>query len=140
MILVDTNVFSELTKPVPDARVVDWLFVNRRETLLSSLVVAEIDAGVQTTSGRAKRRLLESWLDRLIAAHEGRIVQFDLAAAHCWARFQSKTLIADRRAGTRAIDTLLAAQAIARDIPLATRNARDFEDTTVRVIDPWSDA
>lgn len=137
MILVDTNVFSELVKPAPDANVVDWLFNHRRETLLSSLVVAEIDAGVRTTSGAAKRKLLQAWLDRLIAEHAERIVDFDLRAARRWAGFQSAVLIADRRAGTRAIDTLLAAQALALDVPFATRNARNFEDTEVTIIDPW---
>ena len=137
MILVDTNVFSELVRPVPDANVVDWLFKRRHETLLSSLDVAEIDAGVRTTPGLAKRQLLHAWLERLIAEHAGRIVDFDLRAARQWARFQSAVLIADRRAGTRAIDTLLAAQALALDVPLATRNTRHFENTDLQVVDPW---
>lgn len=138
MILVDTNVFSETFKPTPDHRVAVWLFEHRHETLLSTLVVAEIDAGIRTTSGAAKRRLLQAWLDRLIALHVERIIDFDLRAARQWAGFQAATLIADRRAGTRAIDTLLAAQALALDVPFATRNARHFEDTGVRVIDPWA--
>lgn len=138
MILVDTNVFSETIKPVPDAQVVDWLFAHRRDTLLSTLVVAEIDAGIRTTSGAGKRSLLQAWLARLIEEHRGRIVDFDLAAARCWAAFQAPALIADRRAGTRAIDTLLAAQALALDVAFDTRNVRHFEDTEVRVIDPWT--
>ena len=105
--------------------------------MLSSLVVAEIDAGIRTTPGPAQRKLLNAWLERLIAAHEGRIVDFDLRAARKWAGFQSAALIADRRAGTRTIDTLLAAQALAIDVALATRNAVHFEDTDVRVINPW---
>lgn len=138
MILVDTNVFSETIKPVSAPRVSDWLFEHRQETLLSTLVVAEIDAGIRTTSGAAKRRVLAGWLDRLIAEHAERIIDFDLRAARQWAGFQATALIADRRAGTRAIDTLLAAQALALDVPFATRNARHFEDTGVRVIDPWT--
>ena len=137
MILVDTNVFSETVRPVPEAAVVDWLFAHRRETLLSSLVVAEIDFGIRVTPGAAKRRLLSAWLERLIARHDGRIVDFDLNAARKWAGFQSKVLIADIRAGTRTIDTLLAAQALALDVPFATRNVVHFEDTQVHVINPW---
>jgi predicted nucleic acid-binding protein len=136
-ILVDTNVFSELVKPVPDDRVVAWLFANRRETLLSSLVVAEIDFGIRTTPGPAKRKLLSAWLERLVETHKGRIVDFNLPAARKWAGFQSAVLIADIRAGTRTIDTLLAAQALALDVALVTRNAVHFEDTDVRVINPW---
>ena len=66
MILVDTNVFSELVKPKPDDAVVDWLFAHRKRTLLSSLVIAEIDFGVRTTSGPDKRKMLRGWLDRLV--------------------------------------------------------------------------
>ena len=138
MILLDTNVFSETFKPVPDANVTDWLFAHRKETLLSSLVVAELDSGIRTTSGRAKRAMLQNWLDRLIAEHAERIVDFDLRAARQWGQFQSKALIADIRRGTRTIDTLLAAQALALDLPFATRNAVHFVDTGVRVIDPWT--
>jgi toxin FitB len=137
MILIDTNVFSELVKPVPDAKVVDWLVAHRNDTLLSSLVVAELDSGVRTTPGRAKRDMLKGWLDRLIAAHAERIVDFDLRAARQWGQFQSKALIADIRRGTRMIDTLLAAQALALNVPFATRNSADFEDCGLELINPW---
>jgi toxin FitB len=71
MILVDTNVFSELIKPIPDSKVVDWLYERRTKTLLSSLVAAEIDLGIRTTSGPAKRLMLERWFNRLIEQHSG---------------------------------------------------------------------
>lgn len=138
MILVDTNVFSEIIKPVPNPKVVDWLYERRAKTLLSSLVVAEIDLGIRTTSGASKRRLLEPWFARLLEQHSGRIVDFDLAAARCWAGFNTKVLLADIRAGTRPMDLMLAAQALALEVPFATRNAVHFEDTNVRVIDPWT--
>jgi predicted nucleic acid-binding protein len=137
MILIDTNVFSELVKPVPDTRVVDWLFEHRRETLLSALVVAEIDFGVRTTRGAGKRKMLAGWLERLIERHEGRHVDFGLPAARRWAAFSAAVLIADERAGSRHFDTLIAAQALVLDVPLATRNVRHFEKTEVRIIDPW---
>ncbi len=137
MILIDTNVFSELMKPAPDDAVVDWLFAHRNETLLSTLVVAEIDFGVRTTRGPDKRKMLRGWLDRLIEQHQGRTVDFDLAAARRWAEMSAAVLIADLRAGSRPFDTLIAVQALALDVPLATRNFRHFETTAVRIIDPW---
>ncbi|CAN5318922.1 type II toxin-antitoxin system VapC family toxin [soil metagenome] len=139
MILVDTNVFSELTKPRSDDHVVDWLFAHRNETLLSTIVVAELTVGIRNTRGADKRALLLPWLERLIARHAGRIVDFDLAAAQSWGAFAAKVLIADQRMGSRQFDTLLAAQALALDVPLATRNVRDFEDIGVRLINPWND-
>lgn len=137
MILVDTNVFSELIKSKPDDAVVEWLFEHRKQTLLSSLVVAELDFGVRTTPGPDKRKMLRGWLERLIEQHEGRIVDFDLAAARRWAGMSAGVLIADLRAGSRPFDTLIAAQALVLDVSLATRNFRHFEATEVKIIDPW---
>ena len=139
MILVDTNVFSEVVKPVPDERVADWLFEHRRETLLSTVVIAEIEIGVRTTPGARVREMLKGWLERLIAIHaeDDRIVSFDLSDARKWAEFSANVLIADQRAGSRAFDTLLAAQALARSVPLATRNWRHFDEVGLEIIDPW---
>lgn len=137
-ILVDTNVFSEVTKPAPDPNVVKWLRAHRRETLLSTIVVAELGVGIRTTRGADKRAMLSAWLDRLIERHAGRIVTFDLPSAQRWGEFAAQVLISEQRVGSRQFDSLLAAQALARGIPLATRNVRDFEATGVKLIDPWA--
>ena len=137
MILIDTNVFSEVTKPRPDDRVVDWLFERRNDTLLSTIVVAELTVGIRTTRGRAHRTMLLGWLKRLIDRHAGRIVDFDLDAASKWGEFGSAVLIREERVGSRAFDTLIAAQALDRGVPLATRNWRHFEGIGLEVIDPW---
>ena len=137
MILVDTNVFSEVSKPQPDDHVTDWLFRHREETLLSTMVIAELSVGIRNTRGERNRALLLPWLRRLIASHEGRVVPFTLEAAEKWGEFAAQVLIAEQRVGSRQFDTLIAAQAMALDVPLATRNRRDFEDINVRVIDPW---
>jgi len=138
MILVDTNVFSEVTKPKPNDRVADWLFAHRDETLLSTLVVAELTVGIRTTNGASKRALLFPWLARLIAAHEGRMCAFDLPSAQKWGEFAAKVLLSEQRVGSRQFDTLIAAQTLTLDVPLATRNVRDFEGTDVHLIDPWT--
>ena len=137
MILVDTNVFSEITKPKPDDRVVEWLLQHRNETLLSTIVVAELTIGIRTTKGARMRALLFPWLARLIERHQGRIVPFDLDCAQRWGEFGSKVLISEQRVGSRQFDTLIAAQAMTRGVALATRNVRDFEDIELAVVDPW---
>jgi toxin FitB len=137
MILVDTNVFSELTKPIPDPNVVDWLFRHRNETLLSTIVVAEIDIGVRTTSGADKRKMLSGWLGRLIEAHAERVIDFDLRTARRWAAIGAPLLIDGRRLGSRGFDTLIAAQALERNVPVATRNGHDFEGVGLEIINPW---
>lgn len=138
MILVDTNVFSEVTKPRPDDKVVDWLFAWRNETLLSTIVVAELTVGIQTTRGQTHRAMLAGWLTRLIERHEGRVIDFNLASAAKWGEFGSAVLIREDRVGSREFDTLIAAQALHRGVPLATRNWRHFEGIGLEVIDPWT--
>lgn len=137
MILVDTNVFSELVRPVPDDRVVDWAFEHRHETLLSTIVIAELDIGIRVTRGADLRKMLAGWLERLIELHRDRIVTFDLPAARRWAEFGSAVLISNQRVGSRQFDSLIAAQALALGVPVATRNVSDFEGAGVRVINPW---
>ena len=137
MILVDTNVFSEITKPKPDDRVVDWLHRHRDETLLSTIVVAELTIGIRTTKGAKMRAMLLPWLARLIEHHNGRIVPFDLACAQRWGEFGAKVLISEQRVGSRQFDTLIAAQAMTLGVSLATRNVRDFEDIELAVVNPW---
>ncbi|MBV9884784.1 MAG: PIN domain-containing protein [Sphingomonadaceae bacterium] len=136
MILIDTNVFSELVKPRPEACVVDWLFQHRRETLLSTIVIAELSVGIRTTRGQAKRALLFPWLNRLIERHEGRIAQFDVEAAKSWGELASSLILTGERSGH--FDSMLAAQGLALGVPIATRNIRDFERSGVSLIDPWA--
>ena len=137
MIFVDTNVFSELTKPLAEDRVVKWLFEHRNETLLSTLVVAELSVGIRTTPGPDMRRLLGGWLDRLVERHDGRIVPFDLAAARRWGEMAGRIIVAGGRSGF--VDSMLAAQALVRNVPVATRNVSDFADTGVAVLNPWNE-
>ena len=138
MILVDTNVFSETTKPRPDHRVVEWLFRHRDETLLSTIVVAELAVGIRVTREKQKRALFFLWLECLVADHAERILPFDLSHAVRWGEFAAEVLIAEQRVGSRQFDTLLAAQAMALGVPLATRNVSDFESLDIRLIDPWT--
>jgi toxin FitB len=136
MIFVDTNVFSELTKPLADERVIDWLFEHRFQTLLSTLVVAELSKGIRTTPGAAKRKLLGGWLGRLIERHEDRIVPFELPAARRWGEMAGQVIVTGGRSGY--VDSLLAAQALVMNVPVATRNVSHFRDTGVALIDPWT--
>jgi toxin FitB len=136
MILVDTNVFSEMTKPVSEDRVIDWLHEHRAETLLSTLVIAEIRIGIGTTRGVAMRRMLEGWLRRLVVNHDnGRIVPFETSHAMRWGEFASLMIINGER--TPFVDSLLCAQALVLGVPVATRNVDDFRVPGIALINPW---
>lgn len=135
MILVDTNVWSEVTKPARNQRVVDWLRAHDKQTLLSVIVAGEIEQGIAMTSGLEKRQVLTEWKQALFDDHLDRTVEFDLSAARKWGELAAP-FRRDRRNGL-VMDFMLAAQAITRGLPIATRNAKDFPLGEVTVIDPW---
>lgn len=139
MIVVDTNVVSEMMRLAPDARVVRWYRSTRRQAMFTTTItVAETIAGIKALPEGRRRAGME--LDARATFAEdfgGRILPFDLMAAECYAQITS-----DRRAIGRLIkplDAQIAAIARAHDMSVATRNTNDFEDCGIGVIDPWDD-
>lgn len=137
MILLDTNVVSELMRPAPAVGVLDWFDVQDAATLwLSTVSEAELRAGVaMLPAGRRRDRLLAA-VDAMIEQDfAGRMLPFDSAAARFYAG-----IYAARRAAGRPImeaDCQIAAIAASRGMAVATRNVGDFEGCGVEVIDPW---
>jgi predicted nucleic acid-binding protein len=132
--LVDTNVISELTKPNPNAQVERW-FSERDAGLLflSVLTLGELRKGIESLPAGAKRQRLTDWFNGdLKGFFSGRIVLVDEAVALRWARLQAA-------AGRPlpAIDSLLAASALAHDLCLVTRNLIDFDHPGLSVFNPW---
>ena len=137
MIILDTNVVSELSKKVTSSAVVAWLDVQAPESLyLTSINAAELWAGVAVLpEGLRKRALeasLESVLNRLFA---GRRIPFDDAAARAYADIMQRT----QAAGTPVplADGLIAAIAAARGFIVATRDEASFQAASIGVINPW---
>ena len=133
MILVDTNVWSEVTKRHGDARVIAWLAANEPQLRLSVLVIAEARRGYELPGARPIRPMLENWWQRLELRHADRSEPFDAHDAHIYGQ-----LAAQRTVGSKVLDLQLAAQAIARNMPIATRNLKDFAWTGAKLVDPWS--
>jgi predicted nucleic acid-binding protein len=136
LILVDTNVLSEPTKPVPNPTVVEWLRTHRSELWLPSPVISELRYGAEKLPPSRKRRQLERFEAEILKAYRGRVLDFDVAAAQVHGALQAKL----RRMGkpVEAPDSYVAAIAISRQAPVATRNRAHFEHTGVALIDPWS--
>ena len=132
MILVDTNVWSELTKPAPNARVVAFLMAHDQELALSVVVIAEIRRGTEMPKAFHRRDALLTWLDGLEQEYAAQILNFDADMAHVFG-----ALLARRTGEATLLDLQIAAQALARDIPVVTRNGKDFAWTGVKLIDPW---
>lgn len=135
MILVDTNVWSELTKPRGNPAVLAWLEANDADLVLSTLVIAEIQYGLELPDAAHKREYLAKWLAGLESRYWGQTLVFGADAAHQYGRVAARPEVKARK--PQIIDMQLAAQALERGIPIATRNARDFEWIGVELIDPW---
>jgi predicted nucleic acid-binding protein len=138
MLILDTNVISEIMQLLPSPRVLEWWSRQESAELFTSTVtMAEILYGIELLP-RGKRR------DRLLAEAEamftqdfaGRILPFDEQAAR-----SLPGIAAECRAQGRPIaelDAQIAAVARAFGATLATRNTADFVDCGVRVVNPWT--
>ena len=132
MILVDTNVWSETSKPNGSRKVVRWIADNKNQLWLSTIVIAEIRAGIENPDAADKRDEIEDWLATIEKGQASRTLFFDRPAAYALGK-----LLISKPQDKKMLDALLAAQAIAHDCPIATRNVKDFEWTGVKLINPW---
>ena len=138
MFVLDTNVASELMRPGPAASVATWIAEHDAvELYLTAVSEAELLYGVAIMPRGRRRDALEAamgrWLDLGLA---GRILPFDSAAARAYAGIAAHRRQAGRPIGEA--DCQIAAITRSRDGILATRNVRDFQDTGVEVVDPWT--
>lgn len=139
MILLDTNVLSELMRPAPSPAVEGWMSGQPVAGIfISAITEAELRYGLALLpEGRRQRRLLAQVEAMLAEDFAGRILSFDSPAASAYAR-----IAAIRRLSGRPIslaDAQIAAIAASRGASLATRNVADFVDCGVDVVDPWND-
>lgn len=127
----DTNVWSERTKPRPDARVANFLRAVPAENLrLSAIVLAEVAQGVENNPTPD----LRAFLGELCALP---LAEFGEAEALEFGRITSKALKAGLSVRFR--DSAIAATAGVRGWTVATRNAGDFAPLGVSVFNPWTD-
>lgn len=135
MVLIDTNVWSELAKPKPEQRVLDFIGENSRFCFLSTIVLSEIEYGIAKATDPAHRRRLLRWFDAIHARCEDRILAPDQATAAIWGKL--KALLELRGETIADMDLLIASQAIAAGMPLATRNVSHMERTGAIIMNPW---
>jgi predicted nucleic acid-binding protein len=139
MIVLDTNVFSEILRPRPDRHVVAWLArQDGADIRFTTVGEAEVLYGLALLPPGRRRDDLADAIEAILEDDfRGRILAFDRAAALAYA-----TIAASRRAAGRPISSLdaqIAAIARVHEAVVATRNTRDFTGCGIDVIDPWSD-
>ena len=138
MILIDTNVISELWKPGPDSNVLAWIDAQTIETLyLSAITVAELRYGLAMMPDGKRRTIYQERLEReVLPTFAGRVLAFDLDTSKTYAE-----LMARARAEGKAIakaDGYIAATAAMHGLIVATRDTSPFEAGGLVVIDPWN--
>jgi len=138
MIVLDTNVISELMRAEPDVTVMEWFTQQPVAGLFTTTVSeAEIYYGLELLPDGRRREALQTAARAMFEEDfGGRILAFDSDAAHAYAD------IAARRLGGQPIsqfDAQIAGIVRSRGAQLSTRNLRDFVNCKIELIDPWAE-
>ena len=134
MILLDTNVVSEIMRPSPDPWVGAWMSAQPVPDLFTTAInEAEIFKGIEIMAHGKKRRELVELAEAFFHVDmASRILPFDSAAAHWFAE-----IFALRKRAGRMVDLQIAAIARQHGAVIATRNIDDFSEAGVELINPW---
>lgn len=137
MILLDTNVVSEPTKPRPDLRVKAWLDLQDPESLyLATTSLSELLLGLELLRGGRRKQTLTAEMNALIKRLFGaRVLPFDReAAVSCAARVAQAS---ERGYAIGTADGQIAAIAAVHGLTVATRDVAPFRAAGVPVLNPW---
>jgi len=134
--LLDTNIISNVTKPVPSGALVEWMADQQDSDLfIASLSVGEIQRGILEKPAGKKRRELEAWFagaEGPPALFRGRVLAFDERAALVWARLMSEGTATGKPRS--ALDMVIAATAEANGCMVVSDNERHFPG--IRILNP----
>lgn len=138
MIILDTNVVSEFSRPSPNMGVINWITGSAPSNIhITAITEAEVRYGINILPLGQQRDRLLSRIERTLRQYfAGRILPFDGIAARSYA-----AIAAERRSAGRPMnqaDCQIAAIAHSLGASLATRNTTDFEGCGIDVINPWS--
>ena len=136
--LLDTNVVSEWTRPLPEPGVVRWLAdADEDRVFLSVMTIAELQRGIDLLAAGPKRDGLNRWLaDDLLMRFEGRVLDVTRDVAHRWGTLSAEAQRKGRPLS--AMDAFFAATAVVHGLTLVTRNTGDFEATKITLFNPWA--
>lgn len=138
MIVLDTNVISEIFRPAPEQRVLEWMGSLTDDVSITSITLAELLASVRRLPDGRRREALELRIEAAIAPYRGSrsVLAFDDVAAERYA-----DVLADRESAGVPISTAdaqVSATCLAHEATCATRNVKNFEYTGVALVDPWT--
>ncbi len=140
MIILDTNIISEVMRATPDPAVLGWLATQPLAELATTTInLAEVRYGLaRLPFGRRRRDLELKFNGFALRGFANRVLDFDAQAADVY----GDLVVAREQEGRRVegFDGLIAAIAKSRGLPIATRNTGDFEGFGIAVINPWNTA
>jgi hypothetical protein len=135
VIVLDTNVISEVARPTPSEQVLAWVDA-QDDVAITATTAAELFYGVaRLPEGARKARLAEGIREMIDGPFRGKVFAFDRYAASHYAE-----IVAARDDAGRPIaiaDAQIAAICRSRDATLGTRNIRDFESVGITLVNPW---
>lgn len=137
MIVIDTNVITELWKIAPNPSVLAWLDAQAIETLyLSTITVAELRYGIETMPKGKRRTIYEQRLENeVLPLFGGHLLAFDLDAAKAYAELMARAKAQGKAIGKA--DGCIAASAAAHGLTIATRDTSPFQAAGLSTINPW---
>lgn len=137
MIVLDTNIISEVMRPQPSSAVLAWL--NRQHSpdlFITTVTIAEIGYGLRVLADGQRRRILQNRFEQFIAqGFEYRILNFDKPAAQVYAE-----IMGHRKEMGKPMsfpDAQIAAMTRTHNFNLATRNSKDFDNCGIDLINPF---
>jgi toxin FitB len=135
--LLDTNILSELRRPKPDTKVVNFVASKPLDLLfVSTVTFAEIRFGIERVANLARRAELSDWL-----AHKVRpMFEQRVLAVSEDVMFKWRLLVEDgRKAGHTYSqpDLIIAATALLHGLTVVSRDTSDFKKARVPVLNPW---
>jgi len=135
--LLDTCVISELVSKQPNPRVIEFVdSLDPEDVYLSVITIGEIVKGSERLPKSRRKTDLQAWLkDDLLVRFEGNIVTLDTDVLVEWGTLTARLESAGKT--MPAIDSLIAATALAKKMTLVTRNVSDFEEVDVEIVNPW---
>ncbi len=139
MIVIDTNVTSELMRPSPSPAVTDWVRArSASELYTTSITLAEVRYGIERLPDGRRKDLLRSAAQDVFSAYADHVLAFDATAAVEYAAIVSSR----ERDGAPidGFDAQIAAICRGHSATLATRNVKDFHDTGIDFTNPWHDS
>lgn len=133
--LVDANVLSEPTKPMPHPGAVAWLRSHERQLAVDPIVLGEVRFGILLLPKGKRRANLARWFDAGVQRLQ--CLAWDAATGLRWAELLAR--LRTRGEAMPIKDSLIAATALVHGLTVATRNRTDFQKAGVSVTDPFAE-